>query len=63
VLLVGNGVSEETRKISFAPAALRPLLMMKDLSQETLKIARGVSRKAHKSKKLLEYVNDVLPKK
>lgn len=56
VLLVGNGVTEETRRISFAPAILRPLLVMKDLSEETLKIARGVSRKAHKSKKLLEYV-------
>lgn len=55
-LLVGNGVSEEARRTSFAPGPLRPLLLTDELCDTKLDVARDASAKAHRSKKLLEYV-------
>jgi hypothetical protein len=55
VLKVGNLVTREMKRICIESDPLRPILVA-DLSAEIIGVFKDVSSKAHKSRKLLEYM-------
>lgn len=58
VLLVGRGVSAQTKQTCFAPSPLRPLLVSTELGGVKVRVARHHAVTAHKSKKVLDYVKN-----